>query len=107
VSDRELNVDICETTEGLRLWADLPGVDENLVDVHLDRNVLTVEAAPPESHPKGDPVHTEYELGAFVRKFRISGEIDAERIEARMRDGVLELELPKAARARPRRIEVS
>jgi HSP20 family molecular chaperone IbpA len=107
VSYRELNVDVCETSEGLRIWADLPGVDEKSVDVHLERDVLTIEGRPAGDLARAGAAHVEYEVGTFRRKFRLSDEIDSEGIEARMSDGVLELKLPKVARARPRRIEVS
>jgi HSP20 family molecular chaperone IbpA len=106
MSYRELSVDVCETSDGLWLWADLPGIDESSVDLQLDRNVLTIEGRVPES-PQSQTDYSEYEVGSFRRKFRLSNEIDTDRIEARMRNGVLELRLPKAERAKPRRIEIS
>ena len=102
---RELSVDICETKDGLWLWADLPGVDEDSIDLQLDRNVLTIEGRVPESREQ-QAAYGEYEVGSFQRKFRFSNEIDSDRIEARMRHGVLELRLPKAEHAKPRRIEI-
>jgi HSP20 family molecular chaperone IbpA len=107
MSNRELDVDICETNDGLWLWADLPGVSEDSIDVHLDRNVLTIEGKTPGSREERGAAHAEYEVGSFQRKFRLSSEIDTARIEARMRDGVLELRLPKAEHAKPRRIEIA
>jgi HSP20 family molecular chaperone IbpA len=107
MSYRELSVDICETNDGLWLWADLPGVDENSVDVQVDRNVLTIEGRVPESQATQAAAYGEYDVGGFQRKFRLSNEIDTDRIEARMRDGVLELRLPKAEHAKRRRIEVN
>jgi HSP20 family molecular chaperone IbpA len=104
---REMHVDVCEGPEVLQLWADLPGVDESSVDVRVERDLLTVRAelAEPEAGPA--PAHREQELGRFERSFRLSGDLDTDAIEARMRDGVLELRVPKVEHAKPRRIEVS
>lgn len=101
------DVDIVERADEFLVTADLPGVDENRVDVRLDRGILTIDAElswSPES--SWTPVHTEYRLGGYHREFRVSDEIDGEKISARMRDGVLELHLPKAERHRPRQIAV-
>lgn len=101
-------VDICETDEALYLWADMPGVDEKSVEVRLDEDVLTIEGqVSAADYQNMAPVYTEYNVGNFFRRFRISSEIDANRIRARMVNGVLELELPKVEQARPRRIEVT
>ena len=54
-----------------------------------------------------EPQYSEYELGHFAHRFRVSNDIDPERIRARMKHGVLELELPKFEHVRPRRIEIS
>ena len=53
------------------------------------------------------PVYTEYNVGNYARRFTLANTIDAERISARMKNGVLELELPKAEKAKPRRIAIS
>jgi HSP20 family molecular chaperone IbpA len=102
------NVDICETEEALRLWADLPGVDESSVDVQLHDEVLTVTGRVSLGEYEGlAPVYSEGNVGNFSRRFRLSSEIDGEKIRARMTNGVLELELPKLDRVRRRRIPIS
>jgi HSP20 family protein len=101
-------VDIYETKEGLWLWADMPGVDESSLNVHLDNGVLTIEGQV-DVTPYEDttPLYTEYNVGNYVRRFTLSNDVDSDRIVARMQHGVLALEIPKAERAKPRRISVT
>jgi HSP20 family protein len=102
------DVDICETADSLWLWADMPGVDENSVEIHLADGALSIEGrVSVKEYQDLVPVYTEYNIGNYLRRFTVSADIDAEHIKARMRDGVLELELPKSARAKPRRISIS
>jgi HSP20 family molecular chaperone IbpA len=101
-------VDIYETQDGLWLWADMPGVDENSLEVNVADNVLSIEGRVAlQEYDNLNPVYTEYNVGNYSRRFSLSNEIDAERIKARMTNGVLALELPKAESAKPRRIAVS
>jgi HSP20 family protein len=102
------SVDISESEDSLWLWADVPGVDENSIDVRLEDDQLTIEGRVSlDEYADLTPVYTEYQVGNFMRTFRVSESIDVDRIQAVVKDGVLELELPKAERARPRRIEVT
>lgn len=101
------NVDISETDTALWLWADLPGVDEKNVEVELRDGVLTIEGRiDAEAYTGLRPVYTEYGVGNFVQRFRVSSDIDAERIRAKISHGVLELELPKQAARQPRQIPI-
>ncbi len=101
------SVDIAETAEALWLWADVPGVDEKSVDVRLDNGVLTLEGrVDVGDYADLAPLYTEYNVGNWQRSFRVGETVDLDRIRARVTDGVLEIELPKAAAARARRIEV-
>jgi HSP20 family molecular chaperone IbpA len=102
------SVDISESEGALWLWADVPGVDENSLDIRLDNDQLTIEGRVSlDEYENLSPVYTEYNVGNFVRTFRVSESIDAERIQASVKNGVLELQLPKAEKARPRRIAVN
>jgi HSP20 family protein len=102
------DVDVYETDDSMWLWADMPGVDEKRINVHLAGGVLTIEGdVTVEAYGKLAPVYSEYNIGNYMRRFTIARDIDAERIKARMINGVLEIELPKAERAKPRRIEIS
>jgi HSP20 family protein len=101
------DVDIVEQSDGFLVLADLPGVDDSHVDVRLEEGVLSIEARPAfEVDSSWTPLHEEYRIGGYRRQFHLSDGIDANRIEARMRDGVLELRLPKAEKHQPRQIEV-
>ena len=102
------DVDICENDDGLRLWADMPGVLEKDVDVVLKNGVLTITGTlSTASYEKLAPLYTEYNIGNYIRQFTLNEEIDESHIKARMKNGVLEVELPKREQARPRRIEVT
>jgi HSP20 family protein len=102
------DVDICETADSLWLWADMPGVDESSVEIHLANGVLSIEGRVSVTEYENlVPVYTEYNIGNFLRRFTVSADIDSEQIKARMHDGVLGLELPKSARAKPKRITIS
>ncbi len=101
------DIDILERADGFSIYADLPGVDESNVSVRLEKGVLTLDAqlsALPD--PSWSPLHAEYRFGAYHREFRISEDIDSDRVSAKMRNGVLELQLPKTAHKTPRTIAV-
>jgi HSP20 family molecular chaperone IbpA len=102
------DVDIYETSESLWLWADMPGVDENSLEVRVADGVLSIEGRVAlQEYEDLKPVYTEYNVGNYARRFSLSNEIDVDRIKARMMNGVLELELPKAEQAKPKRIPVA
>ncbi len=102
------DVDIYETTDSLWLWADMPGVDEHSLEVNVADGVLSIAGRVAlQDYDNLTPVYTEYNVGNYARRFTLSNEIEAERIKARMTNGVLELELPKAERTKPRRITVT
>lgn len=101
-------IDIYETPDGLVLYADLPGVDSQGLDLQVQDNRLTlfgrVTSMVPES---AEMMHQEYQIGDFLRSFILSDEVDHDRIQAKLINGVLRVELPRAPHAKPRRIEVS
>ena len=100
-------VDIYEVENGLMLLADVPGATSEGVTVTLERRVLSVHAQAAEHAPEGHSlVHQEYEVGDFECQFTLSGEFDADRIEASLTNGVLELTIPKAAEAQARTIQI-
>src|ERR1700683_1356324 len=101
-------VDIEELSDSLKLYADMPGVKQSDVEVTLNGGTLTiVGTVSTDAYQKLAPPYTEYNGGNYFRQFELNEDIDAKRINATMRDGVLELTLPKSERARPRRIEVN
>ena len=100
-------VDIGEAGDSLKLWADMPGVSDKDLSVTLENNILTIEGMVSTSMYEGlSPRYTEYNVGNYFRQFTLNETIDAERIKASLRNGVLELDLPKVKKARPRKIEV-
>ena len=102
------NVEIRETEDALWLWADMPGVDQSSVEIHLENGVLSIEGTvQTDEYADLTPAYTEYNVGNFRRSFQLSTAIDPQRIEAKMKSGVLELHLPKSEEARPQRIPIT
>lgn len=102
------DVDIGEDDDCLRLWADMPGVSDKDVEIVLKDGVLTVTGVVLAArYGELAPLYTEYNVGNYVRQFTLNEAIDETRINAHMKNGVLELELPKREQAKPRRIEVT
>jgi len=100
-------VDIHENSDGLVLLADMPGVDEKNVQVDLDSDVLTISGhVPDEDHGDRQLAYSEYEVGDYYREFSLSDVVDTERIEARIKDGVLCIWLPKAEEKKQKKIPV-
>ena len=101
------DIDILERSDGYVIYADLPGVDESQVQVRLENGVLSLDAElATEPDAAWSPIYSEYRLGGFHREFRITDRIDPAGVSASMRDGVLELRLPKTEQHRPRQISV-
>jgi len=99
--------DIYETEDMIVMLADLPGVSQDSVDITLDKNVLTIDAYNSSSENKDYSVtYSEYVPGDYHRKFRLTREIDRDKIEAVVSDGVLELRLPKAEEAKVKKIPI-
>lgn len=91
------HVDIVQNEREVVLIADVPGVSEAETDVRLEKNVLTISAR--VELPKFDgytPVYREYKTGDYERTFHISDEIDRDKIDASVRNGVLRVVLPKS-----------
>lgn len=100
-------VDIVENESGIHLVADLPGVSKEQLGVRVDGENLVIEGTASVPVAEGfELVHQEVRHPAYRRSFTLSRELDASRIEAGLKDGVLTLHIPKAEEARPRRIDV-
>lgn len=100
-------VDVFENDDALTLLADLPGVTPEQLQVRVDGDSLIVEAAAAISGPRDmELVYGEVRAPNYRRQFTLSRELDAARIEAQLRDGVLRLTIPKAEESKPRRIQV-
>jgi HSP20 family protein len=87
--------------------AEMPGVATDGVDITLERRVLTIRGrSGTNEHASYQRVYTEYADGDYERAFTLSENIDRDRIEATLKNGVLHLVLPKAETAKARRIEL-
>jgi HSP20 family protein len=100
-------VDIFEDAAGITLLADMPGVSRESLDVRLDGDALAVEGRVELQLPEDmRAVWAEVQAPRFRRVFTLSRELDPGRIEANLKDGVLQLRIPKHEHAQPRRIQV-
>jgi HSP20 family molecular chaperone IbpA len=100
-------IDIHEGPDGLVLEADLPGASDQSLSIQVEDNVLSLRAKVESPVPDDARVlHEEYRPGDFYRSFILSDEVDRARISAEVKNGVLRLSLPKAERAKTRRIEI-
>jgi HSP20 family molecular chaperone IbpA len=99
--------DIYETEEDIVVVADLPGVDQNSIDITLEKNILTIAAFGNPTLPEGfNLLYAEYEPGDYQRSFRITSDIEHDEIEATVSNGELRLRLPKADSAKVKKIPV-
>ena len=100
-------VDICENGEVVTLFADLPGVGKDGLNLHIDKETLEISGKRNLHDVKQTEQHyTEMPESDFYRAFTIGEEIDREKISAQLNNGVLKVILPKAERAKPKKIDI-
>jgi len=99
-------VDIFENEEALTLVADLPGVPKDRLNLGIDNGVLTIEALAPTLTDEGS-LFREFGTTGYYRRFQVPDTLEFDKVAAELRDGVLTVRMPKAAAARPRKIEVT
>lgn len=100
-------VDIIERKEDIVVTADMPGVDEQSIDITLEKNILTIYGRVEPKIQEGHRLTVkEFGVGDYERTFILSDEIDRDRIQAAVRNGILNLVLPKADVVKTRRIAV-
>lgn len=101
-------VDIFETKDGLTLVADMPGVAKDGLALHVDGDTLEISGEAVIDLPQDmRPLFAEVRATRYRRSFTLSKELDAERIGAKLKDGVLTLTIPKRAELQPRKIQVN
>jgi HSP20 family molecular chaperone IbpA len=101
-------VDVIEDATGITLYADLPGVGREQLNLRVEADTLTIEGEIGLSVPEGmEATHAEVSLPRYRRVFTLSKELDAAKVSAEFKNGVLKLRIPKAEYAQPRRIDVS
>jgi HSP20 family molecular chaperone IbpA len=98
--------DICETDDELVLYGDLPGVEAGDLEIRFEDKELLIhgKVAPRQSDHRR--IREEYGVGDYVRTFAVGESVDAEKISAELKNGVLTVHLPKSDSVKPRRIEV-
>jgi HSP20 family protein len=105
------NVDINEFEDSFQLYVDVPGVDPKDVDITLESGVLTISGERFAQAEKADEKvirrRAERGTGRFYRRFLLPETVDAEKVKATDRHGVLEISIPKQAKAMPRKIEIA
>ena len=100
-------VDVFEDSQGVTLWADLPGVTKDRLDVKVHDGNLFIEAEAVVPTPAGLRLqHAEIREPHFARAFSLGADLDVSRVDANLKDGVLKLTIPRREEARPRRVEV-
>ena len=101
-------VDVIENDDAFVFQADLPGVKAGDVDVTYENDVLTIQAKVSPRQPAGRRyVWREYGVGHFYRSFTVDRPVNVDGIRAEMKNGVLELYVPKAESSKPRKIKVN
>jgi len=101
------HVDICEDKDTVVLFADLPGVAKEGLDVHIDKDTLQIygrRSARAEAQTAGS--YTEMPARDYYRAFTIGEEVDRDHISAQLANGVLKVVLPKSERAKPKKIDI-
>jgi HSP20 family protein len=99
---------VIEDEHGVRLWADLPGVAREDLEIRVHDGNLRIEASARVPTREGLRLqHAEVRVPDFARSFTLGPEFDSSKIEAKLNDGVLTLLIPRRDEARPRRIEIT
>lgn len=99
--------DIYETKDAVVLITDMAGVDEESIDITLEKNILTITGVvEPLSFKDYSLAYTEYDTGDYQRAFTLSSEVDRDKIEARVKNGVLRVILHKAEQVKARKIAI-
>ena len=100
-------VDIIEDQTGITLWADLPGVSRDALEIKVEGDTLTIEGNVSLPVSEGmEPIYAEIRAPRYARSFTLSRDLDTAGIQAKLNQGVLELRIPKHQQAQPKRITV-
>lgn len=101
-------VDIYEDVEGIYVRADMPGVSRDRLDLQVNKDALTIEGEASIDMPEGmEAMYADIRSTRYRRSFVLSTELDTDKIDASLKDGVLSIHIPKRAEAKPRKIQVN
>jgi HSP20 family protein len=98
---------LSEHNDGYELQIEMPGVNKEGLQISIENNELTIIGRRSLPRVEGTPVHREMRQHNFRRSFELDPSIDTEKIDAKLDQGVLKLNLPKAEQVKPRKITVS
>lgn len=98
-------VDIVEHKDCIQLTADIPGVEKDQLDIHVENGTLTVFASGNENKP-ANQVYREFQAVNYYRQFSVSDRINTDAVSAELKNGVLTVTLPKYEEVKPKKIEV-
>jgi len=108
--DRNLSpaVDVVEEDQNFTIRCELPGLDQNDLDLSVVSNVLTIKGEKKDRNKKKQPAYFKKECwsGSFQRTISLPNSADTEKISAVLKDGILSIELPKKEEAKPKQISV-
>lgn len=100
-------VDVFENDDSIQLFVDLPGVPKDKLELRVENDSLRIEGEiAPDTPENIEAIYAEVRAPRYSRTFSLSSELDTGNIDAQLRDGVLQLRIPKHAHAQPRRIEI-
>lgn len=100
-------VDIFEDESGITLLADMPGVSRERLAIEIDKDTLSIEGKAEIPMAEGmEALYADVQSTRYHRSFSLSSELDGEKANANLKDGVLTLQIPKRAQYQPRKIEV-
>jgi len=100
-------VEVVEDASGITLYADLPGVSRETLNLRVEADTLTIEGEMALQVPEGmQSSHAEVSIPRYRRAFTLSKELDPDKVTAELKHGVLKLRIPKAEHAQPRKVEI-
>ena len=102
------NVDVIERDNEIVVKAELPGVDKKDLDISVTKNTVTIQGSTSheEKEEKGNLYRCEISRGSYSRTLTLPAEVNEDKVEAKFKDGILELTLPKVEKAKRRTIKV-
>jgi len=101
-------VNMRESNDAVHVELEVPGLTSNQLDLSVVGGQLSVRLERPDEAREGTTQHRrERPVGSFARVLQLPAEVDAGRVEAELKDGVLTITLPKAEAAKPRKIQVN
>jgi len=98
--------DVLETGEAVVLRFDMPGVSKDRVDITVDKGILTVTGHA-DKEQTGQCVYRETRIGDYQRQFSLTEDVDVDKVTAEMSAGVLTIQIPKAEKAKPKKIKIA